>query len=258
MKTTVQVSSRHSLPLALLAGGLATRLRPVTEKIPKSMVEVAGEPFIAHQLRLLASQQVHDIVICAGYLGEQLAEYVGNGSQFGCRVTYSFDGDKLLGTGGAIKKAIPLLGDAFYVMYGDSYLPTDFASAYDTYANSGMQGLMTIFKNNNQWDKSNVLYRNAHIEQYNKRTPTPEMDYIDYGLGILTSAIFAGWSDTEHFDLALVYESLVANKQLAGLEVHERFFEIGSWSGLGETDAQFLKLQQATLPSENIQQHSST
>ena len=244
MKMSVQVSSRHSLPLALLAGGLATRLRPVTEKIPKSMMEIAGEPFIAHQLRLLAKQQVRDIVICAGYLGEQIAEYVGDGGQFGCHVTYSFDGDKLLGTGGAIRKAIPLLGDTFFVMYGDSYLPTDFAQVYDVFANSGMSGLMTVFKNDNQWDTSNVLFAKGSIAQYDKRAPNDSMQYIDYGLGILTAKAFSDRHECERFDLAEVYESLVASKQLAGFEVHERFFEIGSWNGLDETNSLFLKLRQ--------------
>jgi NDP-sugar pyrophosphorylase family protein len=243
MKMNAQASSKRFPKLALLAGGLATRLRPITTKIPKSMVMIAGEPFVAHQLRLLAEQGITDIVMCAGYLGEQLQEFVGDGSAFGCHVEYSFDGEKLKGTGGAIKKALPLLGEDFFIMYGDSYLPTPFAPVYDEFCRSSLQGLMTVFKNGNRWDKSNVLFQDGRIVQYDKRNPTPEMDYIDYGLGIVRAEALAGWSDDDVFDLALVYEALVSKGQLAGYEVKERFFEIGSHEGLGETDALFLELQ---------------
>jgi NDP-sugar pyrophosphorylase family protein len=229
--------------LALLAGGLATRLRPITMKVPKSMVPVAGEPFIAHQLRLLARQGIKEIVLCVGFLGEQLQEFVGDGSSFGCHVEYSYDGEKLKGTGGAIKQALGKLGDHFFIMYGDSYLPTAFAPFYDRFLNSGLQGLMSVYKNENQWDKSNVEFRDGQVIRYDKRTPTPDMQYIDYGLGIVRTEVFADWQAEESFDLALVYESLVAKGQLAGFEVRERFFEIGSHEGLGETDALFLELQ---------------
>jgi NDP-sugar pyrophosphorylase family protein len=228
--------------LALLAGGLATRLRPITMTVPKSMVAVAGEPFIAHQLRLLAGQGIKEIVLCVGFLGEQLQEFVGDGSCFGCHVEYSYDGDKLKGTGGAIKQALSKLGDHFFIMYGDSYLPTAFAPIYDRFLDSGLQGLMSVYKNGNQWDKSNVEYRDGQVIRYDKRTPTPDMQYIDYGLGIVRAEVCAEWQ-AESFDLALVYESLVARGQLAGFEVKERFFEIGSHEGLGETDALFLELQ---------------
>jgi N-acetyl-alpha-D-muramate 1-phosphate uridylyltransferase len=243
MKMNAQANYKSMPRLALLAGGLATRLRPITVKIPKSMVSVAGEPFVAHQLRLLARQGVHEVVMCAGYLGEQLQEFVGDGSDFGCHVEYCFDGEKLKGTGGAIKSALPLLGDHFFIMYGDSYLPTAFAPIYDAFLNSGLQGLMTVFKNDNQWDKSNVEFQEGNIIRYEKRTPTPDMNYIDYGLGIVNKEAFAAFNDDEVFDLALVYEDLVAKQQLAGYEVKERFFEIGSHEGLSETDALFLELQ---------------
>jgi len=238
----------NSMPkLALLAGGLATRMRPLTEKVPKSMLSVAGEPFVAHQLRLLARQDVRDIVVCVGYLGEQVRDYVGDGSAFGCHVDYVFDGDKLKGTGGAIKGALPLLGDHFFIMYGDSYLPTSFARVHDFYHSSEMPGLMTVFHNENKWDVSNVDFREGRILSYDKRTPTASMKYIDYGLGILRAESFSAWGDDEIFDLARVYESLVAKGQLAGIEIQERFFEIGSHEGLGETDGLLLELQREKL-----------
>ena len=115
-----------TLPVAILAGGLATRLRPITEKIPKSLVDVAGEPFIVRQLDYLFRQRVRDVVLCIGYLGEMIEAVVGDGSRFGLRVSYSIDGPILLGTGGALRRAAPLLGEAFFVLYGDSYLPVDY------------------------------------------------------------------------------------------------------------------------------------
>jgi NDP-sugar pyrophosphorylase family protein len=230
--------------LALLAGGLATRLRPITMKVPKSMVPVAGEPFIAHQLRLLAGQGIREIVLCVGFLGEQLQDFVGDGSSFGCKVEYSFDGETLKGTGGALRQALPLLGDHFFIMYGDSYLPTSFAPVYDFYLDSGLPGLMTVYRNENQWDTSNVEFIDGRVIRYDKRTPTPDMKYIDYGLGIVRANVFDAWQANDSFDLALLYESLVARGQLAGFEVKERFFEIGSHKGLDETDALFLELQQ--------------
>src|SRR5258708_7251307 len=115
-----------SLPVAILAGGLATRLRPVTEKIPKLLVEVAGEPFFSHQLRLLKQAGLTRIVLCVGHLGEQIVALYGDGAKWGVQIDYAFDGPKLLGTGGALIRALPKLGEAFYVLYGDSYLSIDY------------------------------------------------------------------------------------------------------------------------------------
>jgi len=227
----------RSLPsLALLAGGLATRLRPVTATIPKSMLRVGGEPFVAHQLRLLRDQGIRQVVLCVGHLGEQLRDFVGDGSAYGLAVQYSFDGPVLKGTGGAIKQALPLLGDHFLIMYGDSYLPTSFALVYERFAESGAEGLMTVFHNGNRWDKSNVEFGEGRIVRYDKSHPDASMEYIDYGLGILRAEAFDSWESEDTFDLARVYESLVARGQLAGYEVKERFFEIGSHEGLAEAD----------------------
>lgn len=224
------------LPLALLAGGLATRLYPLTETIPKSMIEVAGEPFIAHQLRLLHQQNIRDVVICAGFLAESIRAYVGSGNAFGLNVTYCLDGERLLGTGGALKQALPFLGDAFFVMYGDSYLPTAFAPVDQFFRQAAsMQGVMTVFKNDGIWDRSNVLFHDGRILAYDKRHPVPEMHHIDYGLGILTPEAFDAWPAGSAFDLAQVYEGLLQQDRLAGYEVVERFYEIGSSEGLQET-----------------------
>lgn len=221
-----------AFPVALLAGGLATRLRPLTETIPKALLPVAGDPFLAHQLRLLHAQGLRRVVVCAGYLGEMIEREFGDGAAFGMALDYSFDGPKLLGTGGALRRALPLLGDAFIVLYGDSYLPIDYAAVVDAFLASGQPGLMTVFHNQGQWDTSNVVFAGGAIRHYNKKEITPEMQHIDYGLGILRAATLAGRE--EAFDVADVYRDLSRAGQLAGYEVRERFYEIGSHAGLAE------------------------
>jgi len=223
-------------PLALLAGGLATRMRPLTEKVPKAMLEVAGEPFIAHQLRLFAANGISHVVVCTGFLGQMIEEFVGDGSRFGLRVDFSYDGEPLLGTGGALKKARPLLGDEFMVVYGDSWLDTDYRIIVEAFRDGGKRALMTVFRNENAWDTSNVEFDGVNIRNYNKREKTPQMHFIDWGLGLLGPSAFDDWREAEIFDLADLYTRLVAEGQLAGFEVKERFYEIGSHAGLQETD----------------------
>jgi NDP-sugar pyrophosphorylase family protein len=219
------------LPVALLAGGLATRLRPITEKIPKSLVDIDGEPFIAHQLRLLRFQGVKRVVLCVGYLGEMVRDWVGDGSRFELKVGYSFDGDKLLGTGGALRRALPQLGGPFFVMYGDSYLPSSLAAVETAFNHARQPALMTVFRNAGQWDTSNVEFASGRIVAYSKRHLTPAMQHIDYGLGVLTPVLFDEQRE-EVFDLADLYERLALEGRLAAFEVSERFYEVGSLDGL--------------------------
>ncbi len=224
------------LPVAILAGGLATRLRPITTTIPKALVEVAGKPFIAHQLAYLKEQGISDVVMCIGYLGEMIEAEIGDGAAFGLRVRYSPDGEKLLGTGGALRQALPLLGDAFFVLYGDSFLPIDFLAVEKDFEKSGKPALMTVLENANRWDKSNVVYRDHQIVEYNKLETRPEMAHIDYGLGVLRREVLEIKPEGKAFDLAEVYHELSVEGQLAGHEVQERFYEIGSFEGLKETE----------------------
>ncbi len=224
----------EAYPIVILAGGLATRLRPVTETIPKALIEIDGEPFIAHQLRLLHAHGLTDVVLCLGYLGEQVEAFVGDGSVFGMNVTYSYDGEKLLGTAGAIKKALPLLADNFFVVYGDSYLTCDYLAVQQAFMAQQKLGLMTVFNNEGQWDKSNVEFHDGEIKIYDKTRQTPEMHFIDYGLGIFNKAAFDKVPNDKPFDLATVYQDLLQQKQLAAFEVSERFYEVGSFSGIDE------------------------
>jgi NDP-sugar pyrophosphorylase family protein len=224
-------------PVAILAGGLATRLHPATEKTPKALIEVAGQPFLAHPLRLLRSAGIRKVVLCVGYRGEMIEKEFRDGSQFGVELTYSFDGPELLGTGGAIRRALPLLGKQFLVLYGDSYLPIDYAAPVRAFMASGKLGLMTVFRNEGRWDTSNVSFEDGIIQSYNKKQPTPEMRYIDYGLGVLSARAFSSSMNNHVFDLADIYRELIANNELAGFEITRRFYEIGSPEGLAELDA---------------------
>lgn len=223
-------------PVAILAGGLATRLRPLTERVPKVLVPVAGKPFLAHQLELLHKQGVHRAVLCLGHLGEMVEREFGDGRLYGVHLQYSYDGPVLLGTGGALKRALPLLGKEFFVLYGDSYLPIDFKPVADFFARSGRLGLMTVYRNEGRYDTSNVVFGDGEIKVYDKRNKLPTMQHIDYGLSLFKAKAFEEWPADKPFDLADVMQRLVAKKELAGYEVKERFYEIGSHAGLAELE----------------------
>jgi NDP-sugar pyrophosphorylase family protein len=231
------VSAPLDIPVAILAGGLATRLRPITEKIPKSLVPVAGKPFLAHQLELLHARGIRHAVLCIGYLGEMIQRDFGDGKAFGVRLDYSFDGPKLLGTGGAIQRALPLLGNEFFVLYGDSYLPVEYRPIADFFRRSGKLGLMTVYRNEGRYDTSNVVFHDGEIAVYDKKNRPPEMRHIDYGLSLFKTSAFASYAAGQPFDLAEVMGKLVREKQLAGYEVPERFYEMGSPAGLAELES---------------------
>jgi len=222
------------IPIAILAGGLGTRLRPITETIPKSLLEVAGEPFIAHQLRELARQGIQNVVICVGFLGEQVESFVKDGAEYGVRIKYSYETNDLLGTGGAIRNALHLLTDDFFVLYGDSWLDIDFCLVYESFQNSGKTALMTVYRNEGRGDTSNVEMDGNHIKIYSKTKRNPRMTHIDYGLGILKPNIFEQYPEGANFDLAEIYESLSDSGRLASFEAKNRFYEIGSHDGLKE------------------------
>jgi NDP-sugar pyrophosphorylase family protein len=220
------------LPVAILAGGLGTRLHPVTRAIPKALVEINGEPFIAHQLRLLRARGIERVVLCVAHLGEMVRDFVGDGARFALAVEYSFDGPTLLGTAGALRQALRLLGDAFFVLYGDSYLPCDYQAVEEAFRSSGKPALMTVFRNEGLWDASNIEFTGGRIADYDKRKRTPRMRHIDYGLGVFSRTPVERL--TPPCDLAALYQDLLGRGELAALEVPERFYEIGSFAGAHE------------------------
>ena len=220
--------------MALLAGGLATRLRPVTEKIPKALVELAGKPFIDHQLELLKRNGIRKVVFCLGYLGAMVEQHLGNGSQLGMDLKYAYDGDKLLGTGGAIKRAAHLLDDVFWVMYGDSYMDIDYPAVLHDFFSRNALGLMTVLRNDNRWDRSNVVFEGGKLIKYDKKNQTPEMKYIDYGVAVLRRSALDRIPAGEPYDLATLYTQLVTEEKMTGYEVTNRFYEIGTPASLEE------------------------
>lgn len=224
-------------PVALLAGGLATRLRPITETIPKAMVTVAGVPFIDHQLALFARNGIERVVLCLGFLGQQVEAHVGDGTRHGLAVAYAHDGDRPLGTGGALRRAATLLDETFWVVYGDSYLDFDYGAAWARFARHDALGLMTVLRNNDRWDGSNVVFEDGTLLCYDKRVRTPAMQHIDYGATLLRREALARIPDGQPSDLADLYHALVAEGRMIGHEVTRRFYEIGSHGGLAETRA---------------------
>ena len=223
------------LPVILLAGGLATRLRPITEKIPKALVEINGRPFLDYQMRLLAANGVKRVVLSVAYRGELIEEYLGNGSRYGIEVSYSFDGSTFLGTAGAIRRALPQLGARFFTLYGDSYLTAPFADVERKFLESGKEALMTVYHNVGLFDTSNVEFSGGRIVAYDKKVRSAAMQHIDYGLGVFRAAVFAGLPEGASCDLATLYQDVLQRGELAAHEVHERFYEIGTASGIEDT-----------------------
>jgi N-acetyl-alpha-D-muramate 1-phosphate uridylyltransferase len=238
-------SFESMFPVAIIAGGLATRLRPLTETIPKALVDFHGEPFVAHQLRLLSGMGIRHVVMCIGFLGSMIRAAVGTGETFGLVVEYSEDGPALLGTAGAVRRAIPLLGESFFVLYGDSYLPCDYAAVQRAFELNGKDGLMTVYRNEGRLDASNVEFQGGQIVIYDKKQRTATMNHIDYGLGVFHKRAFdtvgEGWAD-----LAGVYQTLLRRGQLAAYEVPQRFYEIGSAQGIEELRQYLAQNQEAS------------
>jgi NDP-sugar pyrophosphorylase family protein len=228
-----------STPVLILAGGKATRLGDVTKSIPKALVPLAGRPFIDHQLAGLFAQGIREVVLCVGHFADQIREHVGDGQRFGLRVRYSDDGPTLRGTGGAIRRALPLVGDGCFVLYGDSILDVSYQQVFDALPATAL-AVMTVFRNENSFDRSNVLWRNGRLVRYSKQDATADMTHIDYGLSLLRRAAVERIPAGQTSDLAELYSALVAAGEMTGFEVTRRFYEIGSPAGLREAE-EFLR-----------------
>jgi NDP-sugar pyrophosphorylase family protein len=222
------------LPIAILAGGLATRLGLLAAEVPKCLIKINGRPFVDWQLELLIKNGYSDFVFCTSHKSEMVQDYLGDGSNRGVRIQYSLDGITQLGTGGAIQKALPLLGDMFGVIYGDSYLPTNYSEAEEYFLGSKAKALMTVYENKNEFDLSNTEFVDGKIINYEKGSNNERMQHIDYGLTFFNASAFYPWKDSRSFDLSDVFRSLTNQGQLFGFEVYERFYEIGSVRGIEE------------------------
>ena len=224
-----------TLPIAMLAGGRATRLGALAARTPKALIDVAGQPFAAHQITELRRHGVTDIVFCVGHLGDEVASRLGDGARWGVRIRYVSDGPRALGTGGALRGAMSMLGEAFFVMYGDALLSCDYGAVERAFRSGGKLALMTVLRNADRWDRSNVVFEQGRLLRYDKQHRTRDMRHIDYGLGVMTADALRPYPERQPFDLASVYQALLARGQLDAFEVQDRFFEIGSPSGLEET-----------------------
>jgi NDP-sugar pyrophosphorylase family protein len=224
-------------PICILAGGLGSRLGDAVKDTPKPLLEVAGEPFLMHQLRLLARHGAHQVVLCVGYLGEQIEETIGY-EQFDIEIKYSYDGTELVGTLGAIRQAVPLLGERFLTLYGDTYLRIDYRKFDASWRSSGLPGAMAVLRNKGAWGPSNAMYSSGKVTQFDKENPTPSMEWIDYGIGGLATRVLS-MVDTHEPDLAVLHHTLAQRGLLFGFEAEHRFYEIGTSEALSETE-QFL------------------
>jgi MurNAc alpha-1-phosphate uridylyltransferase len=222
-------------PVCILAGGLGTRLSDRVRDVPKPLLEVAGAPFLDHQLRLLGANGVSRVVLCVGYLGELIEREIGV-ERHGISIDYSYDGPGLDGTLGAIRRALPLLGERYLVLYGDTYLRVDYHAVVESWCAGGQPAIMTVMRNQGRWDASNAVLRNGMVERYDKANPTPDMQWIDYGLGGLSVDALAVAPERER-DLSVLYRLLAERGELTGFQAENRFYEIGSPQALAETDA---------------------
>ena len=232
----------------ILAGGLATRLRPLTAHVPKAMLPIAGKPFLEHQMDLLRRCGIRDIVLCVGYLAGEIERYFGDGANFGVQLAYSRESGRLLGTGGALRRAKPLLAQDFVVLYGDSYLPLDYADLVRYARNSGMPATMVVYRNQDRWDRSNVLVVGGQVVLYSKTEPRSDMTYIDAGATVLRKELLAMVPSHGPAGLDALQQELARQGLLAAYESPERFHEIGSFAGLEELDRR-LASASASLPA---------
>lgn len=232
------------LPLAILVGGYGTRLGSLTREVPKCLIEINGRPFVDWQLDLLVQNGFSDFVFCVSHKSRMIQNYLGDGANRDISIRYSTDGITQLGTGGAIQKALPILGDNFGVIYGDSYLPINYRAVERDFLLSNSKALMTVYQNNNEFDASNVEFTQGKLVNYAKGSENENMHHIDYGITFFRADAFISWTDQLNFDLSSVCSQLSADGQLDGFEVFERFYEIGSIQGIRDFSNYLRKVTQ--------------
>ena len=218
------------MQVIILAGGMATRLGDLTRDHPKSLLKIQGKPFLEYQLELLRKADIENVVLCLGYLSEQIKNHFGDGNRFGVNIHYSIE-DKPLGTAGALRNACDLLGDIFFCLYGDSYLPVNYLDVMRYFNSQNKLALMTVFNNHNRFDKSNTAIRGNLVSDYNKNNITGDVVYIDYGLNVFRKHVLDMIPDDQFYPLEHLFPSLIDLQELLAYEVRERFYEIGSPQG---------------------------
>jgi len=221
------------MQIVILCGGLATRLYPLTKKTPKSMVKIRGKPFLEYQIELFKKNKIYNILLSTGYLSEQIEEYFKNGEKFGVKIRYSKE-EKLLDTGGALKKAKPFLEKEFFIIYGDSYLPINFQKVFYYFKKFNKLGLMCVYKNYGKIEPSNVIVKEGLVEKFDKENPNqPGMVWIEYGLNIFKREVL-DLVEKEVFPLGDYFKELIKKKELLAYEVAQRYYQIGDFKGMKE------------------------
>lgn len=222
------------MQIVILCGGLATRLSHLTKYTPKSMVEIEGKPFLEYQIENLKKHSIKDIVLCVGHLSEKIEEYFGNGEKFGVNLKYSYDKEKLLGTIGALKNAEPLLKDVFFIMYGDSYISVDFHKVRDHFMQHDKPALMVVYKNQDKYDRSNLIVQDNMVIGYGEKERTRDMIYVDYGTSVLRKKVLENVPKDTPYPTEQFFSELVKKRELMAFEVQERFYHIGDLEALEE------------------------
>ena len=223
------------LPVAVLCGGKGTRIASLAGDLPKALLPVNGEPFLAHQFRRLRDGGARDVVLLIGYRGEAIRAFAGDGRAFGLRVRFSDDGDVPLGTAGALRRALPLLGDAFFAVYGDALSSTDLTPIARALA-PPYEGVMTVYRNEDRWLPSNVTVEGDRVRDYSKEAALGTMTHIDFGINVFRSEVFTALPADATADLAQVHRAMIERRTLYAFSVPERFYEIGSPEGLAATE----------------------
>jgi MurNAc alpha-1-phosphate uridylyltransferase len=220
------------LPIAILAGGYATRIKPISDLIPKALVEFNNKPFLEWQLQLIEKNNGNLVVLCVSHKSEMIKAFIDNRPKSKLEIVLSHDGEKQLGTGGALIKASEFLGNEFLVLYGDSYLPIDFHRVSDYFQKSNKLGLMTVLRNTLNLEPSNVVYDNGWVRRYDKKRHSADMQYVDFGLNAFNSNVFTNYTAGEYVELSAIQSSLATRNELVGYEVNQRFYEVGSFQGM--------------------------
>jgi NDP-sugar pyrophosphorylase family protein len=220
------------MQIAIIAGGLGTRLGPITKNTPKSMIMISGKPFIEHQMQLLKKAGIDNIVLCLGHQSELIQDYCGDGSKFGLNIKYSCESNPL-DTAGALKLASHLLEDYFFTLYGDSYILVDFYEMLTRLLSKNKLALMSVYKNSNQFDRSNTIIENDVVTYYNKEK-SEGCNYIDYGVNLFNKDVLRFVPENTSYSLGTLFAKLIEQKELLAYQVEKRFYEIGSFYGLKE------------------------
>ena len=227
-----------------MAGGLATRIRPLTNKIPKSMISIEGKPFLQYQIELLSCYGIKDIILCVGYMGEKIENCFENGNKYNTRIIYSYEKEKLLGTGGALKMTEPYLDEKFYLIWGDSYVRLNYKKMFDFHLKNSknFDVTMAIFYNIRNFDKSNIVYKNGSIKKYDKNS-TDNMKYIDSGVMVLNKKLLSRIPNREVFQIENLFTKLAKEEKIKPFLIKKRYYEIGSLEGLNQF-SKFVKRNQ--------------